>query len=90
MKETITADELLNKEFGNPDEMPNQVEDREVDPVREIIAVTNEKLINDREVDPVKENNYVPVPRSSKPKSVLILTFRVVQPSRCSSCWSST
>jgi hypothetical protein len=33
MEEMITADELLYTEFGDPTEMPNRVEERELKPV---------------------------------------------------------
>jgi hypothetical protein len=32
---TITSDQLLNTEFGSPDELPNQIDKREVEPIRE-------------------------------------------------------
>ena len=67
VQETITADEFLNMEFGNPDEMPNEVEDREAEPVREI-AVANEETENDQEVEPVSnrsgERKYGKIPQS--------------------------
>ena len=59
MQENITADELLNTEFGSPNGLPNQIEDREVQPVREIV-VTNEEMGNYQEVEPVNEKSFIP------------------------------
>ena len=64
-QKTIPANQFLNTEFGNPDELSSQVEDREVEPVREI-AVANEEMENDRAMEPVKDNAYISGPRCSK------------------------
>jgi hypothetical protein len=36
VQETIMADQLLITELGNLEELPNQVEDREVEPIKKI------------------------------------------------------
>ena len=59
------ADQLLITELGNLEELPNQVEDREVEPIKKITQA-NEEMVNDLEVGPAKEKTYVPGSRSSK------------------------
>ena len=54
VEETITADEILNTEFGKQDEITNRDEEREVELVLEI-ALANEEIVNDQEVEPVRK-----------------------------------
>ena len=60
VEDTITADELINTEFGNPEEMPNRVQERELETALRISVANEGKIRKLTFLHPDVESVFVP------------------------------